>query len=118
MTTATRTLFNLSIATGIAPEGSVVEEWDWSEDEDGFRYKSYWTMVPEEVVTRDEDEPWKLTEISAEYALAVVKHAATIPNGVAQVTIQTEDGRSFMATTWHEAEYIATIVADFLGAVN
>jgi hypothetical protein len=117
MTTATRTLFNLSIATGTAPEGSVIEEWDWNEDEDGFRYRTYWTCIPTEAVTPDDDEPWKLTEISAEYALAVVKHAATIPNGVAQVTLSTEDGRSFMATTWHEASYILTIVQDFLDAV-
>lgn len=119
MTTATATrYFNLSISTGTAPAGSVVESWDWSEDEDGFRYRSYFTHVPADVVTMDDDEPWKLTEIPASYVLAVVKHAAIQPNAVAQVTVMTEDGRSFMATTWHEASYILTIVEDFLGAVK
>lgn len=39
------------IAVGTAPVGSTVTEWDWAEDECGYRTKSYYDLIPDRAVT-------------------------------------------------------------------
>jgi hypothetical protein len=97
-----------TIAVGLAPKDSQVEEWDWSEDDDGFRFKSYYSLIPAEIVETVEvhetkaDNPF---EKELEFASGVAKFMFNQYNGITpaeivfQVTVSAGD--SFVATAWN-----------------
>lgn len=83
---------------GTSPVGSEIESWDWSEDEDGFRTRYEFTMVPSSAVKVTVD--WAAMSIdSLAECVSHVGNSADYSTRVVRLTVSKGNG-DFLATTW------------------
>lgn len=93
---------------GTSPVGSEISEWDWSKDEDGFRTRVDYTLVPSSAVKVHVD--WAKMSVARLYeAVSFVGHPDDYATRVVRFTVQKDNG-DFLATTWvRYAEAAATL---------
>lgn len=102
----------LTIWSGIAPQGSVRTEWDWNEDEDGFRFRSEYDIIPQEAVYAKDELNLDTAVRHMSYA-AVQQYAADYIMAMAgeggwgadeelviQFTVSDGTGMNFKASGW------------------
>lgn len=101
------------VAVGVAPEGSVVTEWEKYYDDHGYRHEYSFEMVPSEVVTTlfqdrkdnvlNGEEDFGTVREFAALLVETVAAGIVLEEGqmiVAQTTTSVKQGWSFVATTW------------------
>lgn len=93
---------------GTSPVGSEISEWDWSEDDNGYRFKSEYVLVPSSAVKVTVD--WKkMAVVSLLDCVSHVGDPADYATRVVRFTVQKDNG-DFLATTWvRYAEAAATL---------
>lgn len=103
------TTVTLSAEFGIAPEGAEIDSWDWAEDEDGYRRRYEFLMIPEEAVTVT--NPWADRSDGIPGIRARLNNV-TDPIWVVRLTVSR--GTSFMATCWTRFAEAGQMLTKFL----
>lgn len=98
----------LSAEFGTAPVGAEVEEWEWAEDEDGYRFESHYMIIPPEAITVRLD--WH--GITPDCFVDLCETYGADPTVVVRYTIVHDASKSFIASTWvRVSEALADITA-------
>jgi hypothetical protein len=105
----------LSAEFGVAPVGAEVRSWDWSEDEDGFRFRSEFDIIPDEAITVTSKWADRSDEIGH---LRLDMAEATDPTLVVRFTVQTADAQSFTASTWMRFAEASELLTAFVESVR
>lgn len=96
---------------GISPVGSEVLEWDWNEDDFGFRFKSEYNIIPDEAINVTVE--WaEVSLASLVEAVASAGSPADYATRVVRYTVSNQDNGDFIASTW--VRY-AEAARDFVG---
>lgn len=97
---------------GTSPVGSEVLEWDWNEDDFGFRWKSEYNVIPDEAITVTVD--WRQVSVSGLVdAVSHIGDPADFAQRVVRFTVSETNG-DFIATGWVRYSEAARMLDDRL----
>ena len=97
---------------GTAPVGAEVLEWDWNEDDFGFRFKSEYNIIPDEAITVTVD--WRQVSVSGLVdAVSNVNDHADFATWVVRFTVSETNG-DFISTSWVRYSEAARMLEDRL----
>lgn len=93
---------------GTAPADSVVTEWDWHTDDDGYRSRVEYDLIPAESVTptweREGTCDTYATALGAAHWFAEYARELHGSNTAVMVTVSDGTGMSFLCTAWNTVE--------------